>query len=592
MFYSPELIEEIRERNDIVDVISSYVRLNKKGGNYWGLCPFHGEKTPSFSVNGVKQTYHCFGCGAGGNVITFMMNYENLNFTESLKELADRAGMRIEASGDNEAARKKADLKTKLLEINKEAAKFFYFNLREERGRQGLDYFKDRGLTDKSIQSFGLGFAPKYKGVLYSYLKEKGYDDGLLKQSGLFVFDEKDGVYDKFWNRVMFPIMDMNNRVIGFGGRVMGDGKPKYLNSPETQIFNKRKNLYGLNFARHTRESCLIVCEGYMDVIALHQAGFTNSVATLGTALTQEQAGIISRYVKTVILVYDSDSAGTNAALRAVPIMKTAGIATKIARLEPYKDPDEFIKNLGREEFKSRLDAAVSSFDFETGTEEKKYDLSDPEEKTKFLNSLALKLLDIEEELERENYIDAISDKYGISRESFFRLVNKLGAEKSIKDEFDDTERKIKATDKKQTGADGILKSERLLLSWLTDRPELYHKIENIISPENFSEGLNREAARLLFTEIKEKGKANPAGIISRFENVEEQTEVSALFEENVYPKLSEDDFKRAFTETVVKIKKVALEAEMNTATEIGDMVRFAEIIKERSEISDIHIEV
>ena len=379
MYYSEDLIEEVRMKNDIVDVISGYVRLQKKGSSYFGLCPFHNEKSPSFSVSRSKQMYYCFGCGAGGNVFTFLMEYENLSFVEAVQLLADRAGVELPKMEYSKEAKERADLKTTLLEINKAAAQYFYVQLKSEQGRIGYEYLKKRELSDETIKAFGLGYSNKYSDDLYRYLRSKGYSEDLIRQAGLISTDEKHGVYDKFWNRVMFPIMDVNSRVIGFGGRVMGEAKPKYLNSPETPVFDKSRNLYGLNRARSSRKPYFLLCEGYMDVIALHQAGFTNAVASLGTALTPGHASLIKRYVREVYLTYDSDEAGTRAALRGVPILKDAGISAKVIRMDPYKDPDEFIKNLGAEEFERRIADARNGFLFSLEILEWDYDMNSPE---------------------------------------------------------------------------------------------------------------------------------------------------------------------------------------------------------------------
>ena len=348
MYYPDELIEEVRMKNDIVDVISGYVRLQKKGANYFGLCPFHNEKSPSFSVSPGKQMYYCFGCGAGGNVYTFIQEYENYTFPEAVKMLADRAGVNLPEIEYSEEAKKAESKRSRLLEINKEAAKYFYFQLRARQGETGYRYLRDRQLSDETIKKFGLGFANKTSNDLVQYLRSKGYSPELIHEAGLCNVDEKHGMYDKFWNRVIFPIEDINHRVIGFGGRVMGDGTPKYLNSPETPIFDKSRNLYGLNFARTSRKGNIILCEGYMDVISMHQAGFDQAVASLGTAFTLGQASLLKRYTKEVLLSYDSDGAGVKAALRAIGILKEAGLTGKIISLEPYKDPVEFMKNLGK----------------------------------------------------------------------------------------------------------------------------------------------------------------------------------------------------------------------------------------------------
>ncbi len=306
-FYSQELVEEVRSGSDIVDVISGYIKLQRKGSNYVGVCPFHNDRNPSMSVNQPRQIYHCFSCGAGGDVFKFVMEYENLTFPEAMKVLADRAGITLPEQDTSREARQQADLKAQIMELNKLAAKYYYYTLRQPAGKQGLDYLLGRQLTRETIQKFGLGYADKYSSSLYQYLKSRGYSDSLLKESGLMQVDEKRGMYDKFWNRVIFPIMDTHNRVIGFGGRVMGDGKPKYLNSPETRVFDKSRNLYGLNLARMSRKPNIILCEGYMDVIAMHQAGFHQAVASLGTAFTQQQSVILKRYTSEVLLTYDSD---------------------------------------------------------------------------------------------------------------------------------------------------------------------------------------------------------------------------------------------------------------------------------------------
>ena len=381
-WYSEEQIEEVRSRSDIVSVIGRYVRLKRAGSGYTGLCPFHNEKTPSFHVNPARQMYKCFGCGVGGNVLTFVMEYENLTFPEAMEMLAQEAGIELPKQEMTAQQKQQESLRQTLLEINKKAARYYFALLKSPRGKPGYDYLTGRGLSDETILHFGLGYAGQGGGELYQYMKKEGYSDSVLKETGLFKMDER-GAYDKFWNRVMFPIMDANNRVIGFGGRVMGDAKPKYLNSPETKIFDKSRNLFGLNYAKRGKRSNMILCEGYMDVIALHQAGFTNAVASLGTAFTEQQANLIRRYTDEVLLTYDSDGAGIKAAMRAIPMLRRAGITGKVIHMEPYKDPDEFIKNLGAEEFEKRMEEAQNSFFFEIEVIKKNYSMSDPEQKTK-----------------------------------------------------------------------------------------------------------------------------------------------------------------------------------------------------------------
>lgn len=551
-YYSDELIEEVRSRNDIVDVISGYVRLTKKGSTYFGLCPFHNEKTGSFSVSPNKQMYYCFGCGAGGNVFTFLMQYENFSFPEAMEALAERAGIELPKQEMSAQAKKEADKRQILLEINKAAGKYFYMLLRSEHGKQAYEYFKKRELSDATMQKFGLGYSDKYSDDLYRYLRKLGYDDAILKESGLVSIDEVRGGHDKFWNRAMFPIMDVHNKVIGFGGRVMGDGEPKYLNSPETKVFDKSRNLYALNFARQTKKPQMLLCEGYMDVIALHQAGFDNAVASLGTAFTSGHASLLKRYTKEVYLTFDSDGAGIKAALRAIPILKEVGLTAKVINMKPYKDPDEFIKALGAEEYQKRIDAAENSFMFEIRILEQKYDMKDPEGKTAFQTEVAKKLLDFTTELERNNYMEAVADKYHMSFEALRNLVNQLGTQGGLVKER--TPLKSGLNEKKHKKEDGMKQSQKLLLTWLIEYDNLYDKIKDIITPEDFTEDIFRKVAELLY-EQKKSGTVNPAQIISLFAEEEEQREVAELFHARIHEVDSAAERDKALKETILRVK-------------------------------------
>ena len=551
-YYSDELIEEVRSRNDIVDVISGYVRLTKKGSTYFGLCPFHNEKTGSFSVSPNKQMYYCFGCGAGGNVFTFLMQYENFSFPEAMEALAERAGIELPKQEMSAQAKKEADKRQILLEINKAAGKYYYMLLRSEHGKQAYEYFKKRELSDATMQKFGLGYSDKYSDDLYRYLRKLGYDDAILKESGLVSIDEVRGGHDKFWNRAMFPIMDVHNKVIGFGGRVMGDGEPKYLNSPETKVFDKSRNLYALNFARQTKKPQMLLCEGYMDVIALHQAGFDNAVASLGTAFTSGHASLLKRYTKEVYLTFDSDGAGIKAALRAIPILKEEGLTAKVINMKPYKDPDEFIKALGAEEYQKRIDAAENSFMFEIRILEQKYDMKDPEGKTAFQTEVAKKLLDFTTELERNNYMEAVADKYHMSFEALRNLVNQLGTQGGLVKER--TPLKSGLNEKKHKKEDGMKQSQKLLLTWLIEYDNLYDKIKDIITPEDFTEDIFRKVAELLY-EQKKSGAVNPAQIISLFAEEEEQREVAELFHARIHEVDSAAERDKALKETILRVK-------------------------------------
>lgn len=564
MYYPDELVEEIRSKNNIVDVISGYVRLQKKGGTYFGLCPFHNEKTPSFSVSPGKQMFYCFGCGAGGNVYSFLMQHENATFQEAIKMLADRAGVKLPEIEITPEMKRAAGEKALLLEINKEAAKYFYYSLRNEKGKIGYEYFKSRALSEETMKNWGLGYSNKYSDDLVKYLRSKNYSDEMIIKAGLATRDEVRGTHDKFWNRVMFPIQDINHRVIGFGGRVMGEGEPKYLNSPETPIFDKSRNLFGLNFARSSKKNHLLLCEGYMDVISMHQAGFNEAVASLGTAFTSGQANILKRFTDNVVLSYDSDGAGVKAALRAIGILKEVGLTGRILDLTPYKDPDEFIKNMGAEVLQERIENARNSFFFEIEILLKDYDLKDPEQKTRFHREIAKKLCGFSDDIERNNYLEAISREYSISTEGMRKLVsgeiNRTGLVSPIR---------IKPKSgmhQKETPEEGKKKAQRILITWISEEPWIYSKISEYITYKDFTEELYQQVAKKLFEGI-EKGSFEPAAIISQFENEEEQKTVASLFNTKITglereTELSENKKERehAFKDVVIKVKENSYE--------------------------------
>ncbi len=584
MYYSEDLVEEVRLKNDIVDVISGYVRLRRQGSRYFGLCPFHSEKSPSFSVSADRQMYYCFGCHAGGNVFTFLMEYENFTFPEAMKHLADRCGMALPEMEYSKEARRQADQKSRLLEIHKKAARFFYYQLKQESGRDAYAYLRSRALSEDTIRRFGLGYSSKYNGQLYSYLKKEGYPDELLKDSGLITMDEKRGAYDKFWNRVMFPIMDGNNRVIGFGGRVMGDGKPKYLNSPETKIFDKSRNLYGLNFARSARKSNMIICEGYMDVIALHQAGFNQAVASLGTALTAQQSLLLKRYTQEVLLTYDSDEAGTKAALRAIPILKEAGLSVRVLNLKPYKDPDEFIKALGTEAFQERIEKAQSSFLFEIEVLERNFNLKDPAGKTAFFEQMARKLLGFSDELERNNYIETLSEQYHISYETLRKKVNTLGITLGG---VPPVERPRDVSARKKEKADGSEVSQKLLLTWMISDPVYFREIRRYVEPEDFTVPMYARIAGMLYEQQKE-GALNPARIIGAFEDTQEQRQAAGVF--NAVLKVeTREEMEKALRETIYKVCKNGLEKEAKEL-DPADMTGLQRVVQRRRQLEKLHI--
>ena len=590
MYYPDEVIEEVRSRNDIVDVIGSYVKLQKKGSSYFGLCPFHNEKSPSFSVSRDKQMYYCFGCGAGGNVFTFLMEYENFTFVEALKFLADRAGVQLPQEEYSAEAKRRADLRTSILEVNKLAAKYFYAQLRSPQGKTAWDYLRGRQLGEDTILAFGLGYANKYSDDLYRYLKTKGYTDELLAQAGLISIDEKHGPYDKFWNRVMFPIMDANSRVIGFGGRVMGDGKPKYLNSPETPVFDKSRNLYGLHRARSSRKPYFLLCEGYMDVISLHQAGFTNAVASLGTALTPGHASLIKRYVQEVYLTYDSDEAGTKAALRAAPILREAGITARVIRMDPYKDPDEFIKNLGAEAFEERIREARNSFLFGIEMLERDYDMGSPEGKTAFLKEAARRLLTFDEEIERNNYIDAVARTYAVSSQDLKKLVTRMAVEGGL---ARPASRPRTSADREREKEDGHLKSQKILLTWMLEGEDIFRQIRQYISPSDFTEDLLRAVAEQLFTQY-DSGDVNPARIMNQFTDEEEHRQVAALFNTKIRELSTAKEQEKALRETIIRVKEYSLEEKARhlAPTDIAGLQKLMEEKRALQAPDKLHISI
>lgn len=438
MYYSQAILDEIRSSVDIKDVVGQYVKLEKAGSTYKGLCPFHKEKTPSFTVRPSKGLYHCFGCGASGDAIKFLQTYSGLSFPDAVKELARMGGVNLPEKELTEEEKRESRKKQVLLDINKSAAMYYFRVLRSPYGAEAYDYLSGRQLSDATMDHFGLGYAD---GCVCKYLRSKGFHDDDIIEAGLGRFSEKYGLQDVFWKRAMFPIQDISGRVIGFGGRAMTDDKkvPKYLNSKETPVFEKGRNLYGLHLAKKAGKGRLILCEGYMDVIAMHQAGFTEAVASLGTAMTSMHASIIKKYVKEVILSYDSDEAGQRACLKNIGILREAGLPSRVLHLEPYKDPDEFIKNLGAQAFEERLKASERSFFYEVSVISKNYDLSDPAENAAYLQDVAVRLSAFRNSLERESYLAAISEKFSIPREILTGAVKDtiLKAEEKAKEKDD-----------------------------------------------------------------------------------------------------------------------------------------------------------
>lgn len=594
MYYPEELVEDIRSRNDIVDVISSYVRLNQRGSNYFGLCPFHNEKTGSFSVTPSKQMFYCFGCHEGGNVITFLQKYENCTFSEALKTLADRAGVALPENMSDED-RRRENRRGTILEINKEAGKYYYFQLRSPEGAKALSYLRDRGLSDETMKKFGLGYAKSGTGVTYSYLKSKGYSDELLNASGLFVHRENRGMMDKFWNRVIFPIMDANHRIIAFGGRVMDGSEPKYLNSPETEVFNKSRNLYGLNIAKTSKAKNIIICEGYMDVISLHQAGFDQAVASLGTALTSGHANLLARYArenqnkseitryKDILLCFDSDGAGIDAAKRGIKALREIGLVPKVINMKPYKDPDEFIKNLGSEEFQKRIDSAENGFMFEIRMLEEEYDLKDPTGKSKFMDDVALRILQFENPVERDSYVEKVCDRYNVTVESLSNLVKKHAMTSA------GVKSATVAKSSRNVGKnaeDSILKAQGSLLNWLSEMPGIYKSVKQYISTEDFNEGIYRDIARILFEQL-ENGEPKPEKITSLYTDEEELNQVAAIFHQGMEYYERQIDRESALRDLIIKIKENSLKNASGSDMDV-DVNDIAAMVAKRKQFEEL----
>ncbi len=590
MFYSEDLIEEVRSRNDIVDVINSYVSLKKKGNTYTACCPFHNEKTPSFHVSRDKQLYHCFGCGAAGTVYTFLQQYENYTFPEAVEFLADRAGVVLPKREMTERERMEADYNSALREINKMAAGYFYYALRMKDGEPARNYLTERGLSEDTIRNFGLGYSRMYRDDLYKYLKQKGYSDELLKDSGLVRFDEKHGAGDVFWNRVMFPIMDLNGKVIGFGGRVMGDGLPKYVNSQETKIYEKRRHLYGFHLARRSKREGYILCEGYMDVISMHQAGFDNATASLGTAFTIQQAMLLKRYTDKVYLAYDSDGAGVNAAQKAIPILREVGISARVINMQPYKDPDEFMKNLGAEEFEKRIVQAESSLMFQVRIAAGNYNQQDPEGRTQFQQEVVKLVSVLKDPLERDNYIEAIANQYFIDKKKLTDSVNRYGKyqmerkqyQEAVQEETpQDTRRRERLEERKQ-------QPQRLLLTWLVNYPaQLFPQLREKITPEDFVDEPYHRLAEQLFEQYETTGAVNPALLINQYEDMEEQMRVASVLQTTLQIEPSPEDNSLIITEIVQKVKEESIK---NQLAHLQDYSKLQDLISQRGQIPNWNI--
>ena len=489
-------LDELLARTDIVDLVSESVRLTKKGNSYWGCCPFHSEKTPSFHVVPDRQMYKCFGCGKGGGAINYVMELENLPFKDAVAVLAQRVGMQMPEFGVSPGARERRE---KLLAINKQAARAFHRWLNAPQGAEGLAYLQRRGLSRRTLTNFGLGFAPNSWDGLITELAAQGYDKRDLLDAGLAVSSKDGRIYDRFRNRVMFPIIDVRGNVIGFGGRVMDDSTPKYLNSPDTPVYNKSRNLFALNMAKNSKAGRVILTEGYMDTIALHQAGFDNAVASLGTALTEEHGQLLARYFKEAIISYDGDGAGVAAAQRAIPLLEKAGLKVRVLRMQGAKDPDEFIKSYGRDAFAKLLDQSENQVDYRLAQIQKKYNLSDDSQRVAFLQEAAQLVSTLHSAVEREIYGGHAAQTAGVSADTMKLEVERAWKGRLRKEKRQQERQNLAPVSQLQPKARTLryenirsARAEEGLLRLLMLDPGLVNRMDNITGEEFSSPLLGR----------------------------------------------------------------------------------------------------
>ena len=530
--YSEEILNEVRQSNDIVDVISQYVHLKRSGRNFFGLCPFHNEKSPSFSVSPDKQIFHCFGCGVGGNVITFVSQIEGLNFVETVQMLAERANIQLPTLQNNGDTQREI-LKDKVYKVNEFTAEYYHQNLYKPQAKMAQEYVKKRQLTNETLKSFRIGFSGKFD-ELYQELKKQGFQEQEILESGLVNKNERGQYIDRYRNRLMFPICDARGRVIAFGGRVLDDSKPKYINSPENVVYSKGRHLFGLNVAKKGDTKKLLIVEGYMDVISLHQRGITNVVAPLGTALTEQQGWLLRKNSEQIILSFDSDDAGIKAKLRAIDILQNMGCDLRVIQLEGAKDPDEYILKYGNMRFQNVIDKAFSVVEFKVKILKKELDLDNTNDKIKFLNEIAKLISKVDNTMEREVYIEKIAKEYDISKEAIYAEVNKL-TYKNVKTEKVLERPKPVVTHKKvetKEVSEAIRRRENTIISiLLTGDLSIFEIIKQNIKPEDFQDEINHEIAKKLYEEF-EKGNSNINGIIDTLEQ-EQQNQITMIMAED-----------------------------------------------------------
>ncbi|MDD4844331.1 MAG: DNA primase [Anaerotignum sp.] len=580
MRYPREIVEEVRLQNDIVEVISQYVPLKKKGNSYFGLCPFHNEKSPSFSVNSEKQFYYCFGCGAAGNVFGFIMEMENCDFPEALKKLADRAHIILPEPERSAQVVAVEQLKARLFEIHSVAGRFYYEILQSEEGAQARSYIEGRKLQPAISRKFGLGYAPERRNALQEHLKEKGYSINDMLQSGLVIENkDKNGYHDRFRDRLMFPIFDFQGRVVGFGGRIIGKGEPKYLNSPETILFSKSRNLYGLNFAKAERKKELILVEGYMDMISLYQGGFRNVVASLGTAFNQEHARTLKKFAEDIILLYDSDEAGTNAALRAIPVLTSNGFRVRVTQVPNGKDPDEFIKQNGALEFSKLLVNAVHYISFEIACIQKKYNLKNPEHRVRFATEAADILSKLDNAIERNVYAGEVCRMTGVEEAAIRSEIDKrVQKEENAFQKEAEKKRQMnqKISNVGHHREKGLMEAQRSILYYCASEQKIYEKLVSVLEKEDFTEELYYRVFEAIGQLWRDNGNVFPAELVSFFEDGAEQKPVTEIFAIQL-PAQSKEDLQKGMNEAVKILKRTKIDKLTAAATTVEQIQRLVE---------------
>ena len=575
--YSEEILNEVRQSNDIVDVISQYVHLKRSGRNFFGLCPFHNEKSPSFSVSPDKQIFHCFGCGVGGNVITFVSQIEGLNFVETVQMLAERANIQLPTLQNNGDTQREI-LKDKVYKVNEFTAEYYHQNLYKPQAKMAQEYVKKRQLTNETLKSFRIGFSGKFD-ELYQELKKQGFQEQEILESGLVNKNERGQYIDRYRNRLMFPICDARGRVIAFGGRVLDDSKPKYINSPENVVYSKGRHLFGLNVAKKGDTKKLLIVEGYMDVISLHQRGITNVVAPLGTALTEQQGWLLRKNSEQIILSFDSDDAGIKAKLRAIDILQNMGCDLRVIQLEGAKDPDEYIVKYGNMRFQNAVDKAFSVVEFKVKILKKELNLENTNDKIKFLNEIAKLISKVDNTIEREVYIEKIAKEYDISKEAIYAEVNKLTYKNDKSEKVLEKAKPVITHKKVETKevSESIRRRENTIISiLLTGDLSIFEIIKQNIKPEDFQDEINQEIAKKLYEEF-EKGNSNINSIIDTLDQ-DHQNQITMIMAEDY----EIEDLEKAIDDIIQAYKRDKLN---NRKLEILELLEKTSNIEEKKEL-------